>query len=496
MADSEHDDSGMAPGTLEWIVTETPVVVYALRPDGWGVEPVWVCPNIERILAHSPRAPYQPAWWTETIHPEDRDKVTATRQRAKEHGTATSQYRVLDGHGDYRWVHDELRVASGGELVGAWTDVTEHRKVEDELQHRQKLSAMGQLAGGVAHDLNNLATAIMGSCSLLRERLSDDSALAELDTVMDATHQAAAITRQLLVFGRKQPLAPKATGLNTVVDQAIELLRHLLAEHYRIDKRLARPEPVVHVDASLLQQCIVNIALNARDAMPEGGTLTFETAVTGAGPQEATLTVRDTGTGMSAEVRDRVFEPFFTTKETGGSGLGLAMVYGFVQRSGGRIEIDSAPGSGTAVTLAFDSVDAQPETTAVDSSPSREPTAYTVLVAEDDDRVRHVMVRSLSADGYRVVEAPDGARALEIVRNGDVVPDLVVTDLTMPTMGGEELAARLRELVGELPVLFISGYAESWPAEDAAGPRSRFLPKPFTMDQLQAEVDALLSRPR
>jgi two-component system cell cycle sensor histidine kinase/response regulator CckA len=343
------------------------------------------------------------------------------------------------------------------------------------------MEAIGRLAGGVAHDFNNLLTIISGNVHLLATLPPGDAEFPQLlDDVRDAAERAAALTRQLLAFGRKQPVRPEVIDLNQSVSGMVGLLKRLIGERIAV-RADAHPAPVlVRADRGQFEQVVLNLVLNARDAMPEGGTLTIATAAHG---RAARLLIRDTGTGMSDEVKKHLFEPFFTTKDVGkGTGLGLATVYGIVQQAGGTIEVESAVGAGTAFTIALPLCDAPapvpktpvPARPAASSACARR----AVLLVEDEDRLRKLVRYTLEGQGYAVTEAVGGEAALKLL-TPDRHFDLLITDWVMPGIDGRDLAGRVRALRPQVGVVFVSGYVPDHRRMDGlAG--SLFLPKPFT----------------
>jgi two-component system, cell cycle sensor histidine kinase and response regulator CckA len=376
---------------------------------------------------------------------------------------------------------------------------------EEQLRQAQKMEAIGRLAGGVAHDFNNLLTAIVGYADLIMERLDPQEQTArEMGEIRKAADSAASLTRQLLAFSRKQFLNPTVLDLNETVSGLLQMLPRLIGEHIQTAVVLAKALARVKADASQIEQVLINLVLNARDAMPLGGDLVIETSnVTldpdriakenlsvSAGPY-VMLSVQDTGTGMDAETRARAFEPFFTTKPKGkGTGLGLATVYGIVEQSGGAVSLSSAPGRGTAVRIYL------PSTTAAQDAPPKADVvqlresggAETVLLVEDNDSVRALAVKALRRRGYTVVEARNAEEAIDWSQTSGVRPDLLVTDVIMPGLSGPNLAARLLQQNPHLRVLFMSGYTDNETGIHGASWGVPLLQKPFTPAKLAERV--------
>jgi PAS domain S-box-containing protein len=392
---------------------------------------------------------------------------------------------------------------------GAVADITVRKGLEEQLRQAQKMEAVGKLAGGIAHDFNNLLTAISGYAESVREAVANDERVrADVNEVLHAADRAAALTRQLLAYSRQQVLTPQVLDLTAVVEQLGGMLRRLIGEDVRLVIRHAAHGAHARVDRSQIEQVILNLVVNARDAMPRGGTLTIATrAVTiddGLDRERldlepgsyVALSVQDTGVGMDAEVRRRAFDPFFTTKEPGkGTGLGLSTVYGIVRQSGGSTELESVPHAGTTVRVYLPRVTAPPGPTAeAVAVPVVAGSVGTILVVEDEQLVRNLVSRTLKRAGYSVLVAEDGLDALTVARRHTGMIDLMVTDVIMPRMGGRELSERLlRERPG-LRVLFVSGYAnELLDIAGSLGPGTEYLQKPFTPSVLLARVRELVS---
>jgi signal transduction histidine kinase len=377
----------------------------------------------------------------------------------------------------------------------------EGRIVAERLRHAQRMEAIGRLAGGVAHDFNNLLTAIIGSTRLLlRQTGRGDPARSGLEDIERAADRAASLTRQLLAFSRKQVLQPTVLDLNRVVGETEAMLRHLIRADILVVTSLDQSLPPVEADAGQLEQVVVNLIVNAADALPDGGTISISTRADGAAARRsAVLTVSDNGIGMDEATRERVFEPFFTTKELGrGTGLGLATVYGIVEQSGGSIEVDSEPGRGSTFRVVLPGVDKAITVPRI-PAPAPESTAgtETVVVAEDDAMVRALVRVTLEAGGYTVLEASNGEAAIELCRRHSGPIDLLVTDMVMPGMGGRALAERLTADRPELRVLYVSGYAEADVFDDpGTETETSFVQKPFTPEELAVRVRALIDRPR
>ncbi|MBM3979157.1 MAG: PAS domain S-box protein [Planctomycetes bacterium] len=381
-------------------------------------------------------------------------------------------------------------------VLGVYQDVTEHKRLEAQFRQAQKMEAIGRLAGGIAHDFNNLLTIITGNTHLLQHLPPGDPEQPQLiEDINDAATRAAALTRQLLTFSRKQPTRPEVIDLNEIVSGLSSLLRRLIGERVTVRTELA-PNPVrVRADRGQIEQVVMNLAVNAKDAMPDGGTLTIGTGELAGAGRFARLVVRDTGTGMTAEVKRHLFEPFFTTKDIGkGTGLGLATVYGIVQQSGGAIEVESELAVGTTFDVRFPWCDGAARSSAEISGlglSGRTGFSFrrTVLLVEDEERLRKMVRLTLETQGCVVTEANGGEAALALL-TPERHFDLLVTDLVMPGIDGRELAARARAVRPDLPIVFVSGYVPDQRRLEGLA-RAVFLPKPFTPGELVKTVERL-----
>jgi PAS domain S-box-containing protein len=403
---------------------------------------------------------------------------------------------------------------AGGELVeiqGHLVDDTERRSAQEQLRLAQRMESVGRLAGGIAHDFNNVLTVIMGSAEMIRRRVAaDHPAFRSAEDIRKAAGRAASLTRQLLAYSRQQVLQPRVLDLGAVVAEMEGMLRQLLGAGIEIVTARTAATTRVKADLGQLQQVLLNLVINARDAMPRGGTITIEIGETeldesytiGRGwafkpGRYVQLAVTDTGCGMDAATRARVFDPFFTTKGAGkGTGLGLATVYGIVKQSGGHIDIESEPGRGATFRIYLPSVaEALSPPGPVAETPGRG--TETVLVVEDEELVRKVIGETLSAAGYAVLEAGSAGEAMALTaRHGGRI-DLLITDLVMPGHSGQELVARMCELRPGMAVLCVSGYADQAVVQTGhLGTETPFLQKPFTPDALLRKVREILDEPR
>jgi len=386
-------------------------------------------------------------------------------------------------------------------------DVTDQRRLQQQVLQSQKMEAVGRLAGGVAHDFNNLLTVITSYSDLLLEDLAPgDAKRDDLEQVRKAADGAAALTRQLLAFSRQQVVEPRVVSLNTVVEDLQKILRRVIGEDIELTITLAPDLESVRADVGQLEQVLMNLVVNARDAMPTGGRLTVETANVEHDPEYARdreaaavrrfamLAVTDTGCGMDEATRARIFEPFFTTKEVGrGTGLGLATVYGIVKQAGGFIWVYSEPGQGTSFKIYLPAVDATAErTTAAATTPAPRGTE-TVLLVEDAAAVRAVTKQMLERQGYTVLEAPDGEAGLRLAQRHRGVIHLLLTDVVMPRVGGRELAEHLVRVRPDVKVLYTSGYTDdSVVRHGILESGTPYLQKPFSPESLARKVRDVL----
>ncbi|HTO72305.1 MAG TPA: PAS domain S-box protein [Gemmatimonadales bacterium] len=471
-------------------------------------------PSTQRLTGYSPELlKGRPV--LDLVHPDDRVAAAEALSRAakEQRGAVTAIMRIRRQDGG--WAVIELVGSSleptpaGAGVICPMRDITERlaaeverRRLEDQLRQSQKMEAVGLLAGGIAHDFNNLLTAILGTAALLAEDLPEGSPLRnEAKEIETAAQRGASLTRQLLTFSRRQAAQPRAVELNSLLTQMSHLLRRLLGEEIRLVTHLERSGVWVLADPGHLEQVVMNLAVNSRDAMPRGGTLTIRTGHTrtliGADSQASVLlTVEDTGIGMGPEVQARAFEPFFTTKELGrGTGLGLATVYGIVQQAGGSIELESSPGHGTTVRVRLPATRPEDSSDQNAEAPSMARGSETILLVEDEAPVRAVAQRTLSSAGYRVLEASEAseARRLATVHHESIA--LLVTDVVMPGLRGPDLAAELSTTLPGLRVLFISGYSPDDLVRREDRPGYGFMQKPFTPESLRLKVRELLNGP-
>ena len=416
-------------------------------------------------------------------------------------------------NGEYFWQRlriSPIRGASGRitHYLAIGEDKSETRSLKAQLIQAQKMEAIGQLAGGIAHDFNNLLTVIRGYSSVALEKIDEQNpAFDELTQIRDAGSKAEELTRQLLAFSRRQELQPRVVDLNRLVERMGRMLSRVISENIAFKTDLDQTIGAIRVDPVQMEQVIMNLAMNARDAMPTGGELIISTRemvpdskirseqVGMCDAPYVELAVRDTGTGMSDEVKERIFEPFFTTKSQGnGTGLGLSTVYGIIRQSDGFVQVESTLDEGTVFRVYLPRVDGEEMSSEPESGPERELKGEEVLlVVEDEKEVREFVVRALERFGYTVFPAPDGEQALRIARLTSGKIDLLLTDIIMPGINGPELVTRVREYLPDVTVLYMSGYSdELLHNHDPNGGGVHLLEKPFTADQLGEKLRELL----
>ncbi len=506
---------------LRHAVVSSPAVLLTRAIEGGRVGRItWISENLPDVLGYSVEAALEPNWWTDNTHPEDAERVVTERDAAILASDAYfREYRFRHADGAYRWIRSDFRMVRDAEgrpieAVGAWVDISERKRVEEEqrklreqLQQAQKLESIGRLAGGVAHDFNNLLTVINGYSDLLVKELPAGGDLSEMASEIGAAgHRAADLTRQLLLLSRKQVSEIRDVNLNHVVSEIRKMLVRVIGEDIRLDVELEPDLWLTVGDASQFHQILMNLAVNARDAMPNGGTLLIRTRnvefdenvserhVDVKAGAYVELSVNDTGVWMNAETQAHLFEPFFTTKAPGrGTGLGLATVYGIVKQARGAIWVYSEPGKGTSFKIFLPRAEgrhAGPEQfrpAAKDLHGSE-----TILIVEDQEQLLKIAGNILRGYGYQVLAADSPAAALGHSQSYPGEIHLLLTDIVMPQMSGLDLAEKLKAARPGLRVLYMSGYSERL-VTDPALVEGQYLDKPFTPERLAAKVKEILS---
>jgi signal transduction histidine kinase len=481
----------------EAILKSLPIVIHS-RSIEPPFAPQFLSEAVKAVTGFPPsRFVDEPEFGASRIHPDDLATVVERISNAAKTGSYAVEFRWLCADGQYRVLHDQGVVAPSDdgearEIFGVILDATDRRSLEEQLTQARKMEAVGQLTGGVAHDFNNLLTVVLGNVDMMARRSeSEERRARRIDAVRQAAERGRDLTRQLLAFSRRQHLQPVSLNVNLLIHGFASLMRQAVGEAVTLDLALADEALCAHVDPTQLETALLNLAVNARDAMPGGGVLTIATRHEGA---HVVIAVSDTGVGMTPEVRARVFEPFFTTKEVGkGSGLGLSQVYGFVRQSEGEVVLETAPGQGTVFLLklpvseAADEVVDAPKATAVVGGSER------ILLVEDDPTVLTLTLDMLTGLGYEVATATNAGEALAIIHSGAKI-DLLFTDVVMPGgVSGVSLARTARELRSDLGVLLTSGFV----GEGAVLETDEFplLDKPYELGQLAVKLRTLLDRP-
>ncbi len=513
---SLEDQFRQAQRRLQHVLASSPAVLFTVAvaaDQTWGI--TWTSDNLPEILGYSPSAALGKDWWLGNIHSEDRDKVVAQFQAdLPSQERSTHEYRFRHGDGSYRWTRGELRLirdeaGKAVEAVGSWSDITERKNLEDQFRQAQKMEAVGRLAGGVAHDFNNLLTIINGYGELVLGKLSAaDPSRPLIREIVAAGDRAAGLTRQLLTFSRKAIIEPKILDLKVVVADVDKMLRRILGEDIQLAIVVDPELGAVKADPGQIEQVVMNLVVNARDAMPQGGQLTVEVRNAEldeayarehldarAGPH-VLLAVSDTGCGMDQATMTRLFEPFFSTKGEKGTGLGLATVHGIVKQSGGHVGVYSEVGRGTTFKVYLPRLaqrappeKARPEQAAMPRG------SETVLLVEDEDGVRALSRHVLQSSGYIVLEAHDGLEAIRVAEQHKGRIDLLLTDVVMPRMSGREVAERLAGMHAGMKVLFLSGYTDDAVVRHGIlEAEVAFLQKPFSPGSLAAKVREVLDR--
>jgi PAS domain S-box-containing protein len=489
------------------IIESLPMVLYLEPYDRSPRRPDYVSGDLAAITGFTlEQIAKKPQMWAERLHPEDRERVLASLEARLETGRFSIEYRWQAADGTYRHFLDQAVLLRDGEgraieFAGTLTDISEQRSLESQLVEAQKMDAIGKLTGGIAHDFNNLLAAVIGGLGLLGKRVKlDEEQERILAMTRRAAEQGSELVRRLLAFARRQTLEPQATDLTKLQDAVGDLLIHTLGG--LVDIKWSRPKALwpAFVDQAQLELALINLIINARDAMPAGGTVTIamENEVL-AGSNWAALppgeyvrvSVIDNGTGIAPSQLDKVLEPFFTTKEPGkGSGLGLSMVYGFAKQSNGAFRLSSRLGEGTTAELWLPRAPNDAAGKQTRSTATSQPVPMLnlrILLVEDHAEVRNTTAALLADLGHEVIEAANGADALAALKARDCEYDLIVSDYAMPKLSGTDFLRQARELCPAVPALIITGYAES----EAIGERPsgvEVLPKPFTSSELEAAL--------
>ena len=489
-------DADNRPAPLEYLreLAESDEAIWLTNAANTQV--IYVSAAYQQMFGRNCAALYEdPRDWIKALHPDDRARMTAFVS-ARPHESRRERYRVVLANGTVRTLDLRRFSICDGDLVvsiaGLAEDISALLRLEEQVRETQKLESLGLLAGGIAHDFNNILAVISSNASFLLETASHtDTQVEVLNEINAAVHRGTAMTHQLLAFSRKQAIDPVTLDVNAAVNDTRKMLKRMVGDDVVITTSLEPDLGCARIDPGCFVQILMNLVVNARDAMPRGGNVTIATR--NVGRQEIMISVTDTGSGMTKEVKARAFEPLFTTKDLGkGTGLGLSVVHGIVKQAGGRIEIDSEVGVGTTmhVFLPFEGTaheQAVPVVTVATRGSER------LIVVDDDQHVRASISRALRVRGYSVLEAADGPSALELLQSQGKMISLLVTDVVMPGMDGHQLVETARRGRPSLDVLYISGYTDDAVVRHGVEPQAvSILEKPFGSDALAKRVRRIL----
>ncbi|MFO1501628.1 MAG: response regulator [Verrucomicrobiota bacterium] len=502
---------------LNHLLAQSPVVIYSFRVEPQNIVPAWISENIKQMLGCTVREWCQLDWREAHVHPDDRLHAFSGMAALIDQGQAQLEYRVRHADGTYRFIRDESKLlrdeltGDAAEIIGAYIDITDRKQLEEQLRQSQKMEAIGQLAGGVAHDFNNLLTIIRSYTTLIleSEQLAPEIA-DQLKQVCKAADRAADLTRQLLAYGRRQVMRRQQLDLNELVTNLAKMLSRILGEDIALEVQCSSAPCPVEADWTMIEQILLNLAANARDAMMKGGRLTLQTStgefLAGSLPQHpearpgpyACLAVSDSGCGIDPAILPRIFEPFFTTKDVGkGTGLGLATVYGIVKLHKGWTQVETKLQQGTTFRI-YLPLHTQPAQHASEVAPplAANVGSATILFVEDEPALRKVARTVLERSGYRILEAGTGLEALAVWKDHHARIDVLITDMVMPAgLTGRELATRLHQDKPELKVLYTSGYSDELVASNGVAPdEADFLPKPYSPQMLLSALRATINR--
>jgi PAS domain S-box-containing protein len=510
------EDLRSARSHLSHLISSSPAVIYALRIKGETLEPTTVGENILRVTGYSVKETLRPEWWLEHTFPQEILRAAADDSAAHTGSHLVREYALIRADGKTIWLRDECRFLVGSvgtplEIVGSLSDVTEQKALEEQFRRAQKMETFGQLAGGIAHDFNNLLTVISGFAQfeLANEDLQPSSRHA-METISKAAAGAIGLTRQLVAFSRQQALSPQVTDLGAIIENFLHMFRRVIGADITLRTNIGAGLPPVNVDTGMIEQILLNLTVNARDAMPEGGNLSIgidsvvlrgDDVTPGSDGRPGAfvcLKVGDTGCGMSQETLSHIFEPFFTTKDVGkGTGLGLATVHGIVRQHNGWVEVESQAGVGSVfrIFLPAASWNAE-EADEMVHLQKQSADDSTILLVEDEAMVRSFTEMFLRKRGYRMLTADCAAAAEAILAKPGARVDLLMTDIVLPGgVSGLELAAKVQRVRPGLRVLYTSGYHTN---RNGRGPRLKegvnFVRKPFELDRLAATVERCLKR--
>ncbi len=503
----------LANERLNYLLSSTNAMIYAAKAFGsYGA--TFISENVKEITGYEPQNFIEDSsFWFYHIHPEDQPRVEEEVAKIFEKKFHHYEYRFQRHDGTYIWVRDEMKLVEDKngkplEIIGFWADVTERKRLEEQLFQAQKMESVGQLAGGVAHDFNNLLTAIIGYGNLLKTEVSQDNLLvAYVKQILDSAERAANLTRNLLAFSRRQMINPKPVNVNNIINSLKSFLPRIIGEDIEFSLVLTDKDLTVMADKHQIEQILINLATNARDAMPDGGSITIRTECRELDSEfikkhgyvsigsYALISVEDTGQGMDKETEERLFDPFFTTKEVGkGTGLGLSMAYGMIKQHNGYISVQTEHGKGTTFNLYLPLTK---PTIEEDKKPEDPPVLKggidTILVAEDETYVRDFIKEILTGYGYKVIEAKDGEDAIKILHTHKDKIQLSLLDVIMPNKDGKVVYEEIKKVCPHMKVIFISGYATDILYKKGIIEEGvNFISKPMSPDELLIKVREVL----
>jgi PAS domain S-box-containing protein len=513
--DAAQSERAQVEERYRGLVQSISAVVWRADPSDFHY--TFVSDQAEALLGYPVAAwTTDPEFWVHHLHPEDRVSTVKTCRDAIAAGRSHEiRYRMVSATGEAVWVSDSMRVLSdprgGTEVVGVMVDISEQKRMEDDLRQSQKMEAVGGLAGGIAHDFNNLLGVITGYAELVQRALEpDDRAYSRVGEILKAAERAAGLTRQLLAFSRRQVVQPKVLDLKEAVHALEPMLKRILGEAVRLVTWFAPDEVTVNADPGQLEEIVMNLATNARDAMPRGGRLTvhiararLDEAFVRSHPGAragafALLEVSDEGTGMDPATLTHIFEPFFTTKEVGrGTGLGLATVYGIVKQNGGFIDVESAPGAGSTFKVYLPEAEGSAPLAVADAvtgSGAAAGGSETILLLEDEDGLRAIAREILEDAGYRILEARNVGEGVALASRPSASIDAILSDVVMPGASGPQGVTLIRAIHPRVRILYMSGYPDLDQHDGALGPGDEMLAKPFTADALLKRIREVLDR--
>jgi PAS domain S-box-containing protein len=496
---------------LEFLVRTAPVALYTSKASGdYGA--TFIGGSVKSLLGFRQEDfTSNVSFWAEHIHPDDKERVFKNVSYLFEHGHHVHEYRFRHADGTYRWMHDECKLIYDNkgtpiQIIGYWIDITDYKKLEEQLSQAQKMEAIGQLAGGIAHDFNNILTAIIGFGTLLKTETDENDLQRYYTTqILTAAERAVNLTQALLTFGRKQIISPKPVNLNEIIKAIKNLLSRIIGEDVELSIFLTEKDLTILADSGQIEQVLMNLATNARDAMQDGGRLTIKTDYIeldnefimahgyGTIASYAFISTEDTGQGMDEETKARIFEPFFTTKEVGkGTGLGLSMVYGIIKQHNGHINVYSELGKGTTFEIYLPLIKSTVEKGKESVLPTIKRGTETVLVAEDDAQVRQLVKEVLEGNGYKVIKAKDGGDAVKLFSKNKDETQLLILDVVMPKKNGKKAYDEIKKIRPDIKAIFISGHDIN--KKELIKEGLTFITKPVLPDNLLREVRAVLDK--